>query len=104
MLYSREELESKNYDELVDLKNEAEEYIALLESKKAFLEEQLEKTKEDTRNLEKEIAAEKDIYTDLVEKFRMKQSNPLTRVKYPRNQPCPCGSGLKYKKCCGRFE
>jgi hypothetical protein len=22
--------------------------------------------------------------------------------KIGRNQPCPCGSGLKYKKCCGR--
>jgi len=21
-----------------------------------------------------------------------------------RNDPCPCGSGKKYKKCCGRFE
>jgi uncharacterized protein YecA (UPF0149 family) len=19
-----------------------------------------------------------------------------------RNDPCPCGSGLKYKKCCGK--
>ena len=28
-----------------------------------------------------------------------------TVVKGPkigRNDPCPCGSGLKYKKCCGR--
>lgn len=24
------------------------------------------------------------------------------QVKTPeRNSPCPCGSGLKYKKCCG---
>ena len=23
-------------------------------------------------------------------------------VKIGRNDPCPCGSGLKYKKCCGR--
>ena len=26
------------------------------------------------------------------------------KVKYqgtPRNAPCPCGSGKKYKKCCG---
>ena len=23
-------------------------------------------------------------------------------VKVGRNDPCPCGSGLKYKKCCGR--
>jgi hypothetical protein len=23
------------------------------------------------------------------------------RLKVPRNSPCPCGSGRKYKKCCG---
>ena len=22
--------------------------------------------------------------------------------KIGRNSPCPCGSGLKYKKCCGK--
>ncbi|HCS75454.1 MAG TPA: hypothetical protein DIW17_16465 [Clostridiales bacterium] len=22
-------------------------------------------------------------------------------VKIGRNEPCPCGSGKKYKKCCG---
>ena len=21
---------------------------------------------------------------------------------FSRNEPCPCGSGKKYKKCCGR--
>lgn len=25
-----------------------------------------------------------------------------TEVKVGRNEPCPCGSGKKYKKCCGR--
>ena len=24
------------------------------------------------------------------------------RTKIGRNHPCPCGSGLKYKRCCGR--
>jgi len=24
--------------------------------------------------------------------------------KIGRNDPCPCGSGKKYKKCCGRFQ
>ena len=24
--------------------------------------------------------------------------------KIGRNQPCPCGSGKKYKKCCGKPE
>ena len=29
--------------------------------------------------------------------------NPVAQVKstkVPRNSPCPCGSGKKYKKCC----
>jgi SWIM/SEC-C metal-binding protein len=25
-----------------------------------------------------------------------------TEKKTGRNEPCPCGSGKKYKKCCGR--
>jgi len=24
------------------------------------------------------------------------------RAKIGRNEPCPCGSGKKYKKCCGQ--
>jgi len=30
--------------------------------------------------------------------FSTKLSNP----KVGRNDPCPCGSGKKYKKCCGQ--
>jgi len=26
---------------------------------------------------------------------------PIRREKIGRNEPCPCGSGRKYKKCCG---
>ena len=30
---------------------------------------------------------------------------PVQKQKKPgRNDPCPCGSGLKYKKCCGKNE
>jgi len=25
-----------------------------------------------------------------------------SRPKVGRNDPCPCGSGKKYKQCCGR--
>ncbi len=31
----------------------------------------------------------------------MVKPKPLTANKIGRNDPCPCGSGLKYKKCCG---
>ncbi|PIU29472.1 MAG: preprotein translocase subunit SecA [Candidatus Hydromicrobium americanum] len=30
------------------------------------------------------------------------QTKPVTAKKIGRNDPCPCGSGKKYKKCCGR--
>ena len=29
---------------------------------------------------------------------------PAKSTKVGRNDPCPCGSGLKYKKCCGKNE
>ena len=32
-------------------------------------------------------------------------NRPVHKAKKPgRNDPCPCGSGKKYKKCCGRNE
>lgn len=33
---------------------------------------------------------------------RMIRQKPLTATKVGRNEPCPCGSGLKHKKCCGK--
>lgn len=33
-----------------------------------------------------------------------KVSMPVKKVQVGRNDPCPCGSGLKYKKCCGRDD
>ena len=31
-----------------------------------------------------------------------KSAAPVKRVKIGRNDPCPCGSGKKYKNCCGK--
>jgi len=28
-------------------------------------------------------------------------ASPMKSEKIGRNDPCPCGSGKKYKKCCG---
>ena len=34
-----------------------------------------------------------------------KKNTPIRKKKKPgRNDPCPCGSGKKYKNCCGRYE
>lgn len=44
-----------------------------------------------------------DLYNDMYDDFRMPAQQPIVKEKkiYP-NDPCPCGSGKKYKKCCGR--
>lgn len=34
-------------------------------------------------------------------KIKKRVSDAMKRTKVGRNQPCPCGSGRKYKKCCG---
>jgi hypothetical protein len=45
-----------------------------------------------------------------IENFPIKNNNtsspmPLKKPKLVgRNDPCPCGSGLKYKKCCGKLR
>ena len=37
------------------------------------------------------------------EESESKKSKPVTGTKKPkRNEPCPCGSGKKYKNCCGQ--
>ncbi|GGH12055.1 YecA family protein [Paenibacillus segetis] len=34
--------------------------------------------------------------------FRVPNNQPVNVTKIGRNDPCPCGSGAKYKKCCGK--
>lgn len=35
-------------------------------------------------------------------KNKLATKTPVTVIKIGRNDPCPCGSGRKYKKCCGK--
>lgn len=44
-----------------------------------------------------------DRMTEIVEALGAVRPSILPRraTKVPRNAPCPCGSGRKYKKCCG---
>lgn len=41
-----------------------------------------------------------DIRKDITKEFRV--SKTAVSNKVGRNDPCPCGSGKKYKKCCGK--
>ena len=35
-------------------------------------------------------------------KFNHSDDEEVSEKKIARNDPCPCGSGKKYKQCCGK--
>ena len=82
----------------------------LVEYKRAGFElfdEMIEKIREDTCTFLLNVkinkppqikTAPKPQNTQTNEKFVQAKSDKLVG----RNDPCPCGSGLKYKKCCGK--
>jgi uncharacterized protein len=41
-------------------------------------------------------------YASIAHALEAAAHTPATSSKVARNGPCPCGSGRKYKKCCGR--
>ena len=53
-----------------------------------------------------ELPAWNDIFDEATQKalyLEQKKSGTIIKEKkIGRNDPCPCGSGKKYKKCCGR--
>ncbi|MBD0403522.1 M90 family metallopeptidase [Flammeovirga sp. EKP202] len=49
-------------------------------------------------------ALEKIFNQDMAEQERNYLNNLVEEKEIGRNDPCPCGSGKKYKKCHGKFE
>ncbi len=62
-----------------------------------------EKEEEERRAMEELLAR---MEADNSEGIQMQHgsiaSEPIVEKKIPRNDPCPCGSGKKYKQCCGK--
>ena len=52
------------------------------------------------QNVERKEVSKKMITNDSEEKVAKKK--PKKSQKIGRNDPCPCGSGKKYKNCCGK--
>lgn len=79
--------------------------MALTESK--LVKEYIELNNEFFNILQKYKPHEKIYLCDLPERYfeiqnRLAELNALFKTKVGRNDKCPCGSGMKYKKCCGR--
>lgn len=51
------------------------------------------------------VDSNKKIVAEDLEKFKMNKIDKYfsKHNKIGRNEPCPCGSGKKYKKCCGKL-
>lgn len=69
--------------------------------------------KKEARELENRLQQRYEVVDDDDDKFddfgwitptyeQVQQPYVRTMAKIGRNDPCPCGSGKKYKKCCGR--
>ena len=64
---------------------------------------------ESLARIEKKVATKKNSFLDFVSEAdpealqRFMPTEPVRRSapKIGRNEPCVCGSGKKYKKCCG---
>ena len=56
----------------------------------------------------KSASVENIVGAEQMPTFRFRKTRPIVRdYKVGRNDPCPCGSGLKYKNCCldsGKYE
>lgn len=54
----------------------------------------------DTMQEERHTDIDLGIVSMLTKFKRSKQLRQGVADRYPRNKPCPCGSGKKYKHCC----
>jgi preprotein translocase subunit SecA len=100
------------YPELYDLKKEffnsaldhtkykkmLKDYRSKRSQKKAALDIIMKTIEEKSHLFEDERYEDEDYYED----FKLQETFVREEPKTGRNDPCPCLSGKKYKKCCGR--
>ena len=62
----------------------------------------------ETELSEEEILAAKEqeekerVEAEEAERIKKEEEEGKKKKKIGRNNPCPCGSGIKYKHCCGK--
>ena len=73
---------------------EAKNYVRLLKEKFKDFNKKLKKRNEIMRHLFKKYTIRMNA--------QLIKNNRVSGQKVSRNAPCPCGSGKKYKRCCGK--
>lgn len=85
------------FPELEPWKLEVETKRLIIENK--LLEEESRRLKREIHRLESE-KKRRQRERQLIEEQPYKNDEPPPKTKIGRNDPCPCGSGKKFKKCC----
>jgi preprotein translocase subunit SecA len=93
------EYKKESYNMFIELISSIKyEIIKILFSVQLRDEDEAKREQEALERLKKEMESsveEISLSTDEV-------SSPIIEKKVARNSPCPCGSGKKYKQCCGQ--
>jgi uncharacterized protein len=97
------EFRRKAWARILDVDNSAIEKFLYFLMQIEELDEQIRLSGEDPDELRKDAKQEVTEIVDTI--FALSQERPQTgpvlrAAKIGRNDPCPCGSGKKYKKCC----
>ena len=58
----------------------------------------------DSKSFKKSNELEIKKYVQELKQKRIRYEIVHNHKKYERNLPCPCGSGKKFKKCCGKIQ
>jgi len=56
----------------------------------------------ESQKLREAFAARRDAAQERLEAGKTKSLEVKEVRRISRNDPCPCGSGVKFKKCCGK--
>lgn len=92
---------NKDFDKAISILNKALEFQYLQD--RLYVLDRLEGIYMELKK-DDELTAIKQIIDEEKMKYlsqHKEASNKFANVKIGRNDPCPCGSGKKYKKCCG---
>ena len=65
------------------------------------IEDELDKIEFNFLNIN-DIEYDKEIIFNVVKELKVQRLKRINKKKIGRNEKCPCGSGKKYKNCCGR--
>ncbi|MCF7920866.1 MAG: DUF1186 domain-containing protein [Candidatus Cloacimonetes bacterium] len=82
----------------VELIESEENFINYPDRKEIRLDSLIENRVTDEEEFDEDYEEDEEFYSEPVIPYVRKGK------KIGRNDPCPCGSGKKYKKCCGKIE